>query len=77
MNGVGVSRAPGRPPPCSRRLGGRPSGSGGPLGLGHPVEPAVGIAGRFDRGPSYRWRRAALRLDAALRAVRRIVRINA
>ncbi|MGG7572270.1 hypothetical protein [Streptomyces sirii] len=71
-----MSGASGRSPAAAGR-GGRPSGSGGPLGLGHPVEPAVGIAGRFDRRPSYRWRRATLRLEAALRAVRRIVRINA
>ncbi|MEU9498655.1 hypothetical protein [Streptomyces sp. NPDC048196] len=60
-----------------RGRGGRPSGSGGPLGLGRPVDPAVGITGRFDRGPSQRFRRAGLRLEAALPVVRRIVRINA
>ncbi|MGW1793866.1 hypothetical protein, partial [Streptomyces tubercidicus] len=37
---------------------------------------ARGIAGRLDRGPSYRCRRAELRLEAALREVRRIVWIN-
>ncbi|QIK07333.1 hypothetical protein SLV14_003462 [Streptomyces sp. Je 1-4] len=70
--------AHGRPggPWGSGGLGGRPSGSGGPLGRSRPVEPAVGIAGRLDRGPSYRCRRAELRLEAALRGVRRIVRIN-
>ncbi|WP_030801558.1 hypothetical protein [Streptomyces sp. NRRL S-337] len=63
--------------PGGRRRGGRPSGSGGPLGLGRPVDPAVGIPGRFDRGPSHRFRRAGLRLEAALPVARRIVRINA
>lgn len=68
MSGEGPAAAPGRGGFWGAgALGGRPSGSGGPLGLSHPVEPAVGIAGRFDRGPSYLCRRAALRLEAALR----------
>ncbi|MFE6742231.1 hypothetical protein [Streptomyces tubercidicus] len=72
MSGLAGYGRPGGP----RGFRGRPSGSGGPLGPGRPVEPAVGIAGRLDRGPSYRCRRAELRLEAALREVRRIVWIN-
>ncbi|AQY20398.1 hypothetical protein T261_03918 [Streptomyces lydicus] len=49
-------------------LGGRPSGSGGPLGLGHPAEAAVGIAGRLGRAPPYPRCRAELRLEAARRS---------
>lgn len=60
-----------------RGLGGRPSGSGGPLGPGRPVEPPVGIAGRFDRAPSYHCVAGRAAAGSGPAEVRRIVWINA
>lgn len=71
MSGRAAGRAPGFP-----GVGGRPSGSGGPLGRGRPVEPPVGIAGRFDRAPSYRCIAGRAAAGSGPAEVRRIVWIN-